>query len=56
MPRTLKRIWIVYAVLSVSFVLYGLTEHGDMFAWSLLLALPHLGFVMWYAFHSDPED
>jgi hypothetical protein len=53
MSQTIKRIWIAYGVLSGLFILYGLSEDGDMFSRALLMLLPHLGFIMWYAFKSD---
>lgn len=53
MSLTIKRIWIVYAILSGLFVLYGLSEDGDAFSRALLLLLPHLGFILWYGFKSD---
>ena len=39
MSRTIKRIWIVYAVLSVLFGLYAISEDGDVFAWLWQISL-----------------
>ena len=56
MSQTIKRIWIAYAAVSVLFGLYAISEDGDIFAWFVRLLLPHLGFMMWYAFNADKED
>lgn len=54
MSKTVKTIWIVYAVFTLCFAVYAfVSEDGDVFAWFLRLMIPHLGFLLWYAFKGD---
>ena len=55
MSKTVKYIWIAYAIFTLCFAGYTyVSDDGDVFAWLLRLMIPHLGFFLWYAFKGNP--